>query len=149
MIKNIISKLNTDWRDILSSDKTVEMLDKIDKSLSIEEDTYGESLEIFPPKELIFNAGFENLSIINIAKIISKLIKSKIVIVKDKKDPRSYRMNSDKLKTINFSPKKNISIAALELRNKFKQKKLSNNLRFYSVKWLKHYLKKNETKLFT
>ena len=51
-------------------------------------------------KELILNAGFENLSIINIAKIISKLIKSNIVIIKDKSDPRSYKMNSDKLKKI-------------------------------------------------
>ena len=34
-------------------------------------------------KELILNAGFENLSIINIAKTISKLIKSKILIIKD------------------------------------------------------------------
>ena len=100
-------------------------------------------------KELILNAGFENLSIINIAKTISKLIKSKILIIKDKTDPRSYRMNSDKLKKINFFPKKNISIAALELKKKFNQKKLSNDARFYSVKWLKNYLKKNETKLFT
>ena len=93
-------------------------------------------------KELILNAGFENLSIINIAKTISKLIKSKILIIKDKTDPRSYRMNSDKLKKINFFPKKNISIAALELKNKFYQKKLLKDPRFYSVKWLKSYLKK-------
>ena len=93
-------------------------------------------------KELILNAGFENLSIINIAKIISKLIKSNIVIIKDKSDPRSYKMNSDKLKKINFYPKKNISDAIIELKEKFINKKLKNDTRFYSVKWLKNYLRK-------
>ena len=69
-------------------------------------------------KELILNAGHENLSIINIAKIISKLIKSKIVIFKDKNDPRSYRMNSERLQKINFYTKKNITTTIIELKEK-------------------------------
>ena len=105
-------------------------------------DLYIYLIKLNNKKELILNAGFENLSIINIAKIISKLIKSKIVVVKDKNDPRSYRMNSAKLKKINFYPKKNISIATLELKDKFNEKKLINDPRFYSIKWLRKHLKK-------
>ena len=89
-------------------------------------DLYIYLIKLNNKKELILNAGFENLSIINTAKIISKLIKSKIVVVKDKNDPRSYRMDSGKLKKINFHPKKNVSIAILELKDKFNEKKLIN-----------------------
>jgi nucleoside-diphosphate-sugar epimerase len=105
-------------------------------------DLYIYLIKLNNKKELILNAGFENLSIINIAKTISKLIKSKIVVIKDKNDPRSYRMDSGKLKKINFHPKKNVSIAILELKDKFNEKKLINDPRFYSVKWLKKHLKK-------
>ena len=75
-------------------------------------------------------------------KSIFKLIKSKIVVVKDKKDPRSYRMDSGKLKKINFHPKKNVSIAILELKDKFTEKKLINDPRFNSIKWSRKHLKK-------
>ena len=43
-----------------------------------------------------YNAGFENLKIIDIARKIAKIIPSKIVIKKNN-DPRSYRQNSNKL----------------------------------------------------
>ena len=51
--------------------------------------------------EGIYNAGFENLSIMDIAKKIQQVTGAEIYINK-KTDPRSYRMNSDKL----LSPKK-------------------------------------------
>ena len=51
-------------------------------------------------------------------------------------------MNSAKLKKINFYPKKNVSIATLELKDKFNEKKLINDPRFYSIKWLRKHLKK-------
>ena len=40
--------------------------------------------------------GFENISVKEIAKNVQKIIPSKIV-TKKSNDPRSYRMNSDKL----------------------------------------------------
>ena len=45
----------------------------------------------------IYNIGFENLSIIDIAKKISKIIKSKIIIKKNSNDARSYNLDSSKL----------------------------------------------------
>ena len=55
----------------------------------------------------IYNAGFENKSILNIAEIVRNKIPSKIQVYKDKSDPRSYRLNSSKLIKIGFKPKKN------------------------------------------
>ena len=44
----------------------------------------------------IYNAGFENKKIIDVAKQIKKIIPCKIIITKSN-DPRSYRQNSDKI----------------------------------------------------
>ena len=89
----------------------------------------------------IYNAGFENLSIIDLAKKIQRIVPSKILILKKNFDPRSYRINSDKLLNIGFKPKRNVEDAILDMNNKFKNKELKDNPRFHSIKWLKHMLK--------
>ena len=63
----------------------------------------------------IFNAGFENLSIKQIAKNISKEIKSNIIFLKNTNDKRSYRVDSSKLKNVGFKPKKNVMIAISQI----------------------------------
>ena len=62
-------------------------------------------------KSNIYNIGFENLSILQIGKIIAKNIKSKIIIKKNTSDPRSYNLDSTKLLKTGFRPKKKISDA--------------------------------------
>ena len=57
-------------------------------------------------KSVIFNAGFENLSILQVAKNISKKIKSRIKIKKNPYDKRSYNLDSSKLIRAGFKPKK-------------------------------------------
>jgi len=52
----------------------------------------------------VFNAGFENISILDIAKMVKKLIDVDIEIT-ESNDPRSYRQNSDKLLNTGFAPK--------------------------------------------
>jgi len=88
----------------------------------------------------IYNAGFENKSILEIAKNIKKIIPSNINIIKDKNDPRSYRLNSDKLNKIGFFPRKNIEDAIYELRNLYNSKKLVDKKNYHSLKWLKKKL---------
>ena len=90
----------------------------------------------------IFNAGFENLSIINLAKKIQKIIPSKIIVFKKNFDPRNYRINSNKLLKIGFKPKYTVKDAIIDMKKKFYEKKLKDNPRFHSIKWLKKYLKK-------
>ena len=50
----------------------------------------------------VYNAGFENLSIYNIAKKIAKKTKAKIKIIKSTNDPRTYKLNSNKLLKTGF-----------------------------------------------
>lgn len=52
----------------------------------------------------IYNAGFENMSILDIAKTIAEFIPADIVVT-ESNDPRSYRLNSDKLLNTGFRPK--------------------------------------------
>ena len=93
----------------------------------------------------IFNCGFENYSVMNIANkvksIVEKITKKKIQIKKEKSnDLRSYHVNSDKIKKIlKFKPKKTISHAIREIANEFKKKRLKDsfsNKNFYNVKKL-------------
>ena len=93
-------------------------------------------------KTNIFNIGFENLSIIDIAKKISRIIESEIVIKKNYKDARSYNLDSSKLLKTGFKPKKKISDAIIELKELYKKNILKNKPNFHSIKWLKKNLKK-------
>jgi len=89
----------------------------------------------------IYNAGFENKSILEIAKKIKELIPCKINVIKDKNDPRSYRLNSDKLKKIGFHPSKTIKNAILEIQDMYYKGELKNKNNYHSLKWLKKKLK--------
>ena len=83
-----------------------------------------------------FNAGFENLTIHQIAKKISKVIPSEIIISKSN-DPRSYRQNSDKLIRSGFKKQFDIDDAINDLYEKLQSKKVEDNDKFYTVKWMK------------
>lgn len=65
-----------------------------------------------------YNVGFENLSVYDIAKSVKSIIPSKIQIKKSN-DPRSYRMNSNKLIKKGFKQKFNHRDAILNLKDKF------------------------------
>jgi len=93
-------------------------------------------------KHGIFNAGFENLSILEIAKNISKRIKSKINIKKNTSDSRSYNLDSKKLLRVGFKPKKNINMAISELKKMYENKILKDQENYHSIKWLKKKIKK-------
>jgi nucleoside-diphosphate-sugar epimerase len=66
-----------------------------------------------PEHRGIYNAGFENLSIRDIAKRVVAQFPAEIVI-QGSNDPRSYRVNSDKLLATGFAPKKTVSGAIRE-----------------------------------
>ena len=83
-----------------------------------------------------YNAGFENLSILNIAKRIQKKINSNIIISKSN-DNRSYRLDSSKLIKLGFVPKYTIDHAIDENIILFDKKVLKANKSFFNVKWMK------------
>ena len=83
----------------------------------------------------IYNAGFENISILDIAKLVTKHIPAEIRVT-ESNDPRSYRINSDKLLATGFSPKKSVEKAILELCEMQNQGALKNEKRFHNLKWM-------------
>lgn len=88
-----------------------------------------------PDVEGVFNAGFENLSIRTIAETIAEHIPAKINI-KPSNDPRSYRINSDKILATGFKPKKSVKDAISEIAEAYKSGALKDEDRFYCLKWM-------------
>ena len=83
-----------------------------------------------------YNAGFENISILDIAKEVSKLIKTEIVVT-ESNDPRSYRQDSAKLLKTGFKPQFTIIDAIKEIKNNFENGMLDSSEKNYTVKWMK------------
>ena len=84
-----------------------------------------------------YNAGFENLKILDVAKLVKKHIPAKILIKKDVNDPRSYRQNSDKLLKTGFRPLFSVEDAIIEIKEKFQNKKILIDDKCHTVKWMK------------
>lgn len=83
----------------------------------------------------IYNAGFENISILDIAKIVTKHLPVDITVT-ESNDPRSYRVNSDKLAATGFKPKKTVEDAVKEIIEKFRSGELKDEDRFYNLRWM-------------
>ena len=83
-----------------------------------------------------YNAGFENISILDIAKEVSKMIDTEIVIT-ESNDPRSYRQDSTKLLKTGFSPRYSICDAIKEIKNKYENGTIDASEKNYTVKWMK------------
>jgi nucleoside-diphosphate-sugar epimerase len=83
--------------------------------------------------EGIYNAGFENISIIEMARTIAERTGAEIVI-SESNDPRSYRQSSEKLLTTGFVPNKGVSNAVEELVEAFNAGQLLDNDQWYTVK---------------
>ena len=85
----------------------------------------------------IYNIGFENISILDIAKKIQNKLGSKIEIKDNNDDPRSYRLSSEKILKIGFKPKKNVENAIDEIILAYKNNELYDQEKNYNLKWMK------------
>jgi nucleoside-diphosphate-sugar epimerase len=83
----------------------------------------------------IYNAGFENISILDIAERVAQQAEAEIVVT-ESNDPRSYRVNSDKLLATGFRPKRGVDDAIREIVQKYKLGELKDEERFYNLKWM-------------
>ena len=83
----------------------------------------------------IYNAGFENISIKDIGYLITKHVPAEILITASN-DPRSYRINSDKLLATGFKPKKTVDDAIKEIIQKYNNNELKDEDHFYNLKWM-------------
>ncbi len=96
----------------------------------------------------IFNVGFQNMSIMDIAKLVKKVVEQEFpekqgieIVTTPSDDIRSYHINSDKIKKIlGFTPKYTIEDAVRGLCDAFKKGLIPDSFaddRYYNVKRLK------------
>ena len=88
-----------------------------------------------PEHRGIYNAGFENISIMDIAERVVEHAPAKIT-VSESNDPRSYRVNSDKLLATGFRPKKTVDDAIKDLVHRYRTGELKDDDRFHNLKWM-------------
>jgi nucleoside-diphosphate-sugar epimerase len=88
-----------------------------------------------PEHRGIYNAGFENISIMDIAERVVEHAPAKIT-VSESNDPRSYRVNSDKLLAAGFRPRKTVDDAIGEIVHKYRSGELKDEERFHNLKWM-------------
>jgi nucleoside-diphosphate-sugar epimerase len=96
----------------------------------------------------IFNAGFQNLSIMEIAHIAKRVVQQEFpekgdipIVTTPTDDIRSYHVNSDKIRReLDFQPKYNVEDAVRDLCKAFKAGKLPNSMQdtfYFNVRRLK------------
>lgn len=84
-----------------------------------------------------YNAGFENISILDIAQRVAEKVSAEIV-VSASNDPRSYRQNSDKLLATGFERQYSVADAIDDLVGKYRSGELLDKDEYYTVRWMKH-----------
>lgn len=85
----------------------------------------------------IYNAGFENLSLMQIAEKVKAQVPCKIVVT-EQRDARSYQVNSDKLLAAGFKPKKTVDDAISEIVAAYAAGALRDEPRFHNLQWMRH-----------
>ena len=83
----------------------------------------------------VYNAGFENISILDIANMVVEKVEADIKVTPSN-DPRSYHINSDKLLATGFRPKKTVNDAIDEIIAKYNVGELVDEDRWHNLKWM-------------
>jgi nucleoside-diphosphate-sugar epimerase len=83
----------------------------------------------------VYNAGFENLSIMQIAEQVCEQVPADIR-VSASNDPRSYRVNSDKLLATGFRPRHGVRDAIAEIVARYRAGELRDNDQFHNLRWM-------------
>jgi nucleoside-diphosphate-sugar epimerase len=84
----------------------------------------------------VYNAGFENISILDIARMVTEFVPAEIVVT-ESNDPRSYRLNSDKLLATGFKPNYRVADAIREVIDAYKAGKVMNEDNSYNIRAMK------------
>jgi nucleoside-diphosphate-sugar epimerase len=91
----------------------------------------------------IWNAGFENHTILELAEMVAAFTGAKIEITEER-DRRSYQVNSDKLLATGFKPAKGVRDAIEELVDAYKCGRLQDNPFWYNLVWMQYLGVKDE-----
>lgn len=93
----------------------------------------------------IYNAGYENLTVRQIAYLVKEVIGNVEIEFKETNDPRSYKVCSDKIKEeLGFEAEYNVKMAIQDLKDAFAQQKIKNpeNEYYFNVRRMKTLLEK-------
>ncbi len=85
-----------------------------------------------------YNAGFENLSVLDIAKAITCEVPATIE-VRPSNDPRSYAICSDKLVASGFRPTRNVRMAVREIVAAYRDGRITDEPINYNVHWMRQH----------
>lgn len=91
----------------------------------------------------IYNLGFENDSILDIAGKVQGVIPAKILITPSN-DPRSYRLDSSKILGTGFIPRKKSVDAVKEIKQKFEEKLFEVEDSNFNVTWMTKLISSGE-----
>jgi nucleoside-diphosphate-sugar epimerase len=86
-----------------------------------------------------FNVGFENLTVLETAKMISAFVPAAIKVT-DSVDHRSYRLDSRKLLSTGYKPKKGVTNAIQELVRAHAEGRLDTSINAYNLEVMKRVL---------
>jgi nucleoside-diphosphate-sugar epimerase len=86
----------------------------------------------------VFNAGFENISVLDIAKLVAAQTPAEVAVLPSN-DPRSYLVCSDKLLGTGFAPKRDVATAIREMIEAYRSGRLTNDPAWHNVKWMKQH----------
>lgn len=81
----------------------------------------------------IYNAGFENISILEIAQKVTRFVPAEIIVT-ESSDPRSYRQNSDKLLATGFVPQYRVEDAIQQVIEAYRAGKITDDENCYNIK---------------
>jgi nucleoside-diphosphate-sugar epimerase len=84
----------------------------------------------------VYNAGFENISVMDIAKAIVKHVPAEIAVLPSN-DPRSYSVCSDRLLTTGFAPRRTVADAIADMVAAYRAGHLKDEPAWHNVKWMK------------
>ena len=84
----------------------------------------------------VFNAGFENISILDIAARVNSQIPSEVIITPSN-DPRSYRLSSKKLLATGFTPQHGVNDGIQDVIAAYRDGHLRDEDRYYNIKTMK------------
>jgi nucleoside-diphosphate-sugar epimerase len=86
----------------------------------------------------VYNAGFENLTVMDIARQITRDVPATID-VKPSNDPRSYSVCSDKLLATGFAPARTVATAVAEMAAAYRDGRLTDDPVCYNVRWMREH----------
>jgi nucleoside-diphosphate-sugar epimerase len=88
--------------------------------------------------EGLYNAGFENLSVREIANRVVGVVPAEIKVLPSN-DPRSYSVCSDRLLETGFRPKRNVAAAIADVVAAYRDGRLKDQPSSHNVTWMKQH----------